>query len=222
VVITVVGVLGGLGLATGPLRRWMGGFLVTIAHEGGHAVAAVLCNHGRVTRIELFSHAGARRVGNSGLAYTRTFGRPAHVLVAAAGYPAPAALGLAVLALQHTGHGRGALAALVASLAVMLALVRNLFGVFLVFTVGAVLYLVLLTGPPAVQAAAVGVLAWTLLFGSVHDAVNLLRFGGGTHSDSANLAAMTGAKAEAWAALFALLTVAATGYAGWLTVTTWT
>ncbi len=100
-------------------------------------------------------------------------------------------LGLAVLALLHTGHGRGALAALVASLCVMLALVRNVFGVFLVLTVGAVLYLVFMTAPEPVQTMAVGVFAWTLLFGAVRQAVGLLRFGGGTHSDIEHLEAIT-------------------------------
>lgn len=220
-VTALLALAGGVALNTQPLRRWVGDYLVTVVHEGGHAVAALLCDHGRVSRIELFTHAGARRRGNSGLTYTQTFGRPARVLVSAAGYPAPAALGLAVLALLHTGHGKGALAALVGSLAVMLFVIRTVFGAFLVLIVGAALYLTFLYGPTSVQAMVVGVFAWTLLFGSVHDAVGLLRFGGGTYSDATNLAAITRATAEGWAALFVLLTVAATGYAGWLTLTAW-
>jgi hypothetical protein len=50
--------------------------------------------------------------------------------------------------------------------------------------------------------------------------VNVFRAGGGGDAD--DLAAITGVSPRAWSALFVLATAAATGYAGWLTLTTWT
>lgn len=182
-------------------------------------MATVLCSQGRVSGIQLHSSARAAQTGYRGVTYTRVH-RRYWAWVYVAGYPAPAALGLAVLALLYHEHGKGALAALVASLTVMLFLVRNIFGAFLLFAVGAALYVVFLRGSATFQAAAVGVLAWTLLFGGTRSALKVLR-ARGQYGDAADLATTTGAPAELWAVLFVLLTTVPTGLAGWLTVTSW-
>jgi hypothetical protein len=220
IVTALLAILGGLGLTLGWAWRWVGDHLVTMTHEGGHAAVALLSNHGRVGGIELHTHIRARRTGQAGVTHTATT-RKAMPWVAAAGYPAPAALGLSVLALLHSGHGKGALAALVGSLALMLVLVRTLFGAFLVFTVGAALYLAFLYGgPEPVQGLVLGTFAWALLFGAVRDAVAVL-FMDGDGGDAAGLAAITALPARAWSTLFVLLTAGAAAYALWLTVTAW-
>jgi hypothetical protein len=211
---------GGVMLNTGPGYRWIGYRLMLIVHEGGHAVATVLSNHGRVSGIELHTSANSARLGYGGITHSVVYGSRASVFVSAAGYPAPAVLGLTVLALAHHQHTKGALAALVASLTVMLFLIRNLFGAFLVFLVGAVLYLVFLNGSTAVQTVVVGAFGWTLLLSATLETGKLLRQGT-TTGDVGDLAVLTGVRPAAWSALFLVLTASATGYALWQTFATW-
>jgi hypothetical protein len=213
----LIAILGGLGLVTRPLRRWVGDYLVTIAHEGGHAVATMLCS-GRVLGIRLHTQISADRTGVAGVTHSRTGGR-ARVLVGLAGYPAPAAIGLATLALLHADHTRGALATMVFSLAVMLIFIRNVFGALLLLTVGTGLYVAFLYGSTTVQGSVVGIIAWALLFGATRDTVEAFRSNSG---DAAGLSAITRVPAKLWSTLFVLATAAATVYAGWLTLTTWT
>jgi hypothetical protein len=213
----LIAILGGLALTTGPLRRWTGDYLVTIAHEAGHAAATILCS-GRVLGIRLHTHVRAGRTGISGVTDTRT-SHKARIPVGLAGYPAPAAIGLITLALLHGDHTRGALAVMAAAVIIMLILIRNLFGAVLLLTVGTTLYLALFYASPPVQTAVVGVVAWTLLFGATRDAVEAFRSGSG---DATNLSTITGAPPRLWSTLFVVLTAAATSYAGYLTLTTWT
>jgi hypothetical protein len=208
---------GGLVLTIGPARRWVGDYLVTIAHEAGHAVVTLLCS-GRVLGIRLHTRSYAGRTGIAGYTQTRTSQR-ARVPIGLAGYPTPAAIGLATLALVHAEHTRGALVTMVAALAVMLILIRNVFGAVLLLGVGAALTLAYLYGTPDVQAGVVGVLAWALLFGTTRDTLRAFRTGSG---DAAGIGALTRTPTALWSTLFVLTTTAATAYACYLTVTTWT
>lgn len=212
----LIAILGGLALATGPLWRWLGGYLVTIAHEAGHAVVTVLCS-GRVVGIRLHTRGGAVRSGYAGITYARTSVR-ARIPVGLAGYPAPAAVGLLTLALLHANHTRGALAAMVAALFVMLVLIRNAFGAVLLLAVGGALYAAILYGTPTAHANVAGVISWALLFGTTRDTLSTFRNGSG---DAANLAALTNVPTKVWSSLFVLATVGATGFAAWLTLDAW-
>jgi peptidase M50B-like protein len=211
-----IAIAGGLALTVGPLRRWLGEYLVTIAHEAGHAVMTVLCS-GRVLGIRLHTYAAANRTGVAGLTHSRTSLR-ARIPVGLAGYPAPAAIGLATLALLHTGHTRGALAAAVVAVLVMLVLIRNAFGALLLVAVGAGLYAAYVYAEDDLRAAVVGVLAWTLLLGTTRDTLRTFRSGSG---DAAALGAATRIPTVVWSTLFVLLTAGATGFAAWLTLTRW-
>jgi hypothetical protein len=180
-------------------------------------VVTALCS-GRVVGIRLNTRSRASRTGLAGLTHSRTTHR-ARVLVGLAGYPAPAAIGLATLALLHAEHTRGALIVLVVALAVMLVFIRNVFGAVLLLAVGAGLSAAFLYGSAQVQHSVVGIVGWALLFGATRDAAEAFRSGSG---DAAGLSALTGAPTRLWSTLFVLLTAAATAYAAWLTITTWT
>ena len=92
--------------------------LVTITHEGAHAVVALLVGR-RLRGIRLHSD-------TSGL--TVSSGRPSGpgmVAMLVAGYLGPAVVGLAAEALLLRGHALGLLWALVTLLALMLEQIRN-------------------------------------------------------------------------------------------------
>src|SRR4051794_3931173 len=94
--------------------------LVTIAHEGGHALAAVLTGR-RLTGIQLPSD-------TSGLTLTRGRPRgPGMVLTAAAGYITPSLLGLGVAGLLGAGKITLLLWIAIVLLAAMLVMIRNAF-----------------------------------------------------------------------------------------------
>jgi Peptidase M50B-like len=212
----VIAVLGGLVLTFGPPHRWVGDYLVTIAHEGGHAVAVVLCS-GRVTAIRLHTRGSASRTGIAGLTEWRV-GRRARWLVTLAGYPAPAAIGLGTLLLLHADRTRAALGLMICCLVVMLALIRNAFGAFLLVMVGALLCVAFAYGSAEVQTGVAGVVAWALLLGATRDALAAFPRSSG---DASGMYELTGVPAKVWSLLFLLATAAATGCATWLTVSAW-
>lgn len=203
---------GALALTVTPLWRLLGTHLDTVAHEAGHALVAGLTS-GRVDAV---------RIDPDGGGVTHWTDRTgAGVPVGLAGYPAPSAVGLGALALLHADRVLGALMLMFAALVVMLALVRNPFGIGVVLAAGAILCLSVLYGSAAGQALVVGVLAWTLLIGSVRSALGLFPVRRGDRSDAHALAAVTLIPATLWAGLFVLLTTAAAAYAGWLTLHGW-
>jgi hypothetical protein len=108
--------------------------LVTVWHEGGHAVAATLTGRS-LEGIRLHSD-------TSGVTVTR--GKPTGagmIITLLAGYPAASVVGLAAAAVAGTGHAIGMLWLLVGLLALMLLKIRNLHGALVVLAVGAVLAL---------------------------------------------------------------------------------
>ena len=205
-------------VAVRPVRA-VTGHLSTAAHEGGHALVALLLGY-RVDGIRL--HAD-----QSGL--TRHFGRDrgvGRVAVAAAGYPAPSLLGLGGAALL--AHGVDPLAPLLAGLAViggLLVLVRNLFGALVLVGLGAVFVLLTYRADPAVQRVAAYTLTWFLLLSGLRDVTVLraVRRTGSQQSDADQLHRLTRVPGVLWELVFALVAVGCLVLAGyWLLPAGWT
>jgi hypothetical protein len=179
--------------------------VVTIAHEGGHALAALLTGR-RLTGIRLHSD-------TSGVTVSRGKPRgPGMVLTAAAGYPTPALLGLAAAGLLAFDRLTALLWILIALLAGMLIMIRNLYGVLTVVVTGAILFGVSWFAPPWAQSVFAYFAAWLLLFAGLRPVIELQRLrrqGRAPDSDADQLARLTGVPALVWVGLFGLIAVLA-------------
>jgi Peptidase M50B-like len=186
--------------------------VITIAHEAGHAVAALVTGR-RLVGIRLHSD-------TSGL--TLTVGRPdgpGMVTTLLAGYLSPSLLGLLGGLVLADGLVTIALWIAVALLLAMLALVRNVHGVGLVLGTGTAIGLVAWYAPAWAQAAFGLVGSWFLLIGAVRPVLELgqqHRAGRAWNSDADQLARLTPLPAQLWIGLLALVTVAALVLGSWL------
>ena len=200
--------------------------VITIAHEGGHALVAVLSGR-RLEGIRLHSD-------TSGLTVSR--GKPTGVgmiLTAASGYTAPPLLGLGGAALLAAGHITMFLWLATALLVLMLVMIRNAYGVLTVLLTGGGFLLVSWLAGPQVQAAFAYAVVWFLLLGGVRPAFELqarrrrsgLRtsFGNGGlasgagDSDADQLSRLTHVPALLWFLLFHAVSVCSLlGGGSWL------
>ena len=209
----VIGLTGLLAMAVVlDTRSWrLAGKVITIAHEGGHALVSVLSGR-RLDGIRL--HADS-----SGVTYSR--GRrngPGLVLTAAAGYVMPSLLGAGAAWLLAARHLTAMLwLALVLLVATFLA-VRNLFGAMAVLVTAGGVFVVSYYATAVVQAGFAYLAAWFLLFGGVRPVLELARGSLGSSgrrqrwargSDADQLARLTGAPAGLWVTLFMLVSLAA-------------
>ncbi|MEU4796006.1 M50 family metallopeptidase [Streptomyces sp. NPDC023327] len=171
---------------------------VTIAHEGGHGLVALLTGR-RLDGIRLHSD-------TSGLTVSR--GRPTGlgmILTAAAGYTAPPLLGLGGAALLSSGRITALLWIATALLVVMLVMIRNAYGALTVLLTGGTFLLVSWLADTDVQAAFAYAVVWFLLLGGVRPAFELQakrRHGGAGDSDADQLARLTHVPAGMWLFLF--------------------
>ncbi|MEU2779197.1 M50 family metallopeptidase [Streptomyces sp. NPDC007162] len=171
---------------------------VTIAHEGGHGLVALLTGR-QLTGIRLHSD-------TSGLTLSR--GKPhgiGMILTAAAGYTAPPLLGLGGAALLGGGRITLLLWVATALLVVMLVMIRNAYGVLTVFLTGGTFLLVSWLAGPQVQAAFAYAVVWFLLLGGVRPAFELQAKrsrGGAGDSDADQLSRLTHLPAAMWLFLF--------------------
>lgn len=183
---------------------------VTIAHEGGHAVAALITGR-RLSGIRL--HADTSGV-------TVSYGKPygfGMVLTASAGYIAPSLFGLGGAALLGLGHVTALLWVCVGLLALMLLMLRNFYGLISVLITGVIAFVVSWYADARVQAGFAYLAVWFLLFGGVRPVAELhrsrrrgLRRGlRPPTSDADQLARLTGVPGGVWVALFGLVAVAA-------------
>jgi len=187
--------------------------VVTIAHEGGHALMALLTGR-RVSSV---------RVLRSTAGVTVSEGNPAGpgiVLTAAAGYLTPPLLGLGAAALLVTGHLAGMLILSLAMLAALATAVRNAYGLLAVLVTGAAVALVLWRASLLAGYAFGYTLTWFLLFGSVRPVVELRRSRrrrAPGRSDADQLAVLTGVPAWLWVGVFGMVALAALVIGGfWL------
>ncbi|WP_240157381.1 M50 family metallopeptidase [Pseudonocardia broussonetiae] len=186
--------------------------VVTIAHEGGHAIVAVLAGRG-LTGIRLHADTSGLTVSTGAAA------GPGLVLTFLGGYPAPSLLGLGGAVLVAADHAEWALWTALVLLAATLVHVRNLFGVIAVVATGALVAAVSFYGSPRLQDGFAAALCWFLLLGGLR-AVRELQRGRrrGHHgsSDADVLARLTGVAGGMWAALFWLIAGVAVITAAWV------
>lgn len=177
--------------------------VVTIAHEAGHSVVAVLTGR-RLTGIRLHSD-------TSGLTLSKGRPRgPGMVLMLMAGYSGPALLGLGAAALLAQGRAVGLVWGLLVVLAAMLLLIRNLFGLWVVLVSGAALVAVT-WAPPTAQSAVAYTLTWFWLLAAPRTVLELAgtRRRGPRTSDADQLAAVTHVPVVLWVGVLLLVTLAA-------------
>ena len=212
--VLATGVAAALAVVVDGLWRWARG-VVTIAHEAGHAVAALLTGR-RLTGIRLHSD-------TSGL--TLSTGRPrgpGMIVTAAAGYVSPSLVGLAGVALLALDRVTVMLWASAALLVAMLVMVRNWYGALSLTVTGGVVVGISLYTSAEVQAAFAYAMTWFLLLGAVRPVAELRaqrRYQPGAPTDADILAHLTRVPGTVWVVLFGLATVAALGAGGWLLLT---
>ncbi|SCG74918.1 Peptidase M50B-like [Micromonospora echinaurantiaca] len=174
---------------------------VTIAHEGGHALAALLTGR-RLRGIRLHSD-------TSGL--TLSAGRPTGpgmILTLLAGYLAPPLVGLAGAWLLGGNRITLLLWVAVALLLAMLVMIRNVFGVLSLLVTGGIVLAVSWYASPEVQAVFAYTGVWFLLLGGVRPVLELQRLRGRgrmPESDADQLAGITPLPAFFWVTVFALV-----------------
>ena len=182
-----------LGAALHTVAPGPSGRLVTVAHEGGHALAAVLTRR-RVLRV---------RIHADGSGDTRHYGRPGSpgsTITAFAGYPFPGLLGAALIAAAASGSARLWAAAAAAALLAMLLRTGNLHGWLAVGGACAGLLLALWYLPVAALALLLAGLGALLLVGAVRSllAERRLRRSGERGTDVAKLASGGRVPAAVW------------------------
>lgn len=175
--------------------------LVTICHEAGHALVAVLAGR-RLSGIRVHSD-------TSGLTVSRGRPRgPGMVATLLAGYPAPAVVGLGLAVLAGTGHAAAVLWLLVLLGVVMLVWVRNLYGALVVVLAAGAVGAVTWYAPPAILGWVATGLAWLFLWAGPRPVLELMAHHS-PGSDAAQLAALTRVPKFAWSLLWLVLTAAA-------------
>lgn len=201
-----------LAVAVDGLWRWSRN-LVTIVHEAGHAVTAVLTGR-RLTGIRLHSD-------TSGL--TLSTGRPSGpgmVATAAAGYLAPSLAGLIGVVLLAFDQVTVMLWAATGLLLAMLVMVRNAYGALSLVLTGAIVVAVSLLAGADVQAGFAYAVTWFLLLAAVRPVGELWRERrrrrGQGRTDADQLARLTRVPAGVWVGFFGLGTLAALAAGGWV------
>jgi len=178
------------------------GKVITIAHEGGHALVSLLSGR-RLEGIRL--HADS-----SGVTYSRGRRRgPGLVLTSSAGYVTPSLLGVGAAGLLATRHQAALLWLALLLLAATFLAVRNAFGALAVLATAAGVFVVSYFASAAVQAGFAYLAAWFLLLGGMRPVLEL------THrrrrsprsglSDADQLARLTGVSRNVWVAAFLLV-----------------
>jgi hypothetical protein len=179
--------------------------VVTIAHEGAHALVAVLAGR-RLSGIRLHSD-------TSGL--TVSAGRPTGlgmVLTCFAGYVGPGLFGLGAAALLAAGYAVGLLWALLALLTLLLVQIRNWYGLWSVLVTGGLLSAATWWLSPEAQLAVAATATWFLLLAAPRAVLELQavrRRRGSPHSDADQLAGLTRIPALVWVGAFLVVDVGA-------------
>jgi hypothetical protein len=187
--------------------------VVTITHEGGHALVALLAGRS-VDNIKLHSD-------TSGVTVSR--GKPyglGMVLTTLAGYPAPSLLGLGFAALLGTQRITLMLWVAIVLLAGLLLKIRNVYGVFSVCGTGALIFALSWFGSAALQGACAYFGTWFLLIGGVRPVLELRRSRKREPgSDADQLARLTHVPGLIWVLLFGGVGLAALAVGGEMMVT---
>ncbi|WP_086820794.1 M50 family metallopeptidase [Allokutzneria sp. NRRL B-24872] len=181
--------------------------IITIVHEAGHALIAVLVGR-RLSGIRLHSD-------TSGVTVSR--GRPTGpgmVFTSLAGYIAPSLVGLGFAALLGSSRITLLLWVCTAVLLLMLIMVRNAYGALVLLVTGGALVSVSLLTTSGVQAAFAYLITWFLLLGGVRPVSELQRKrsrGRARDSDADQLARLTSTPAITWVLVFFVVTLGSLG-----------
>jgi hypothetical protein len=177
--------------------------VVTIAHEGGHAFAALATGR-QLQGIRLHSD-------TSGLTLSR--GKPTGlgmILTLLAGYITPPLLGFVGALFLAAGHITALLWVTILLLLGMLVMIRNLYGAASVIVTGGVIFLVSWFASPVVQGAFAYVAVWFLLLSGTRPVIELQsmrRRGQAPESDADQLARLTGLPGLGWVVFFVVIAV---------------
>ncbi len=185
--------------------------VITIVHEAGHALTAILVGR-RLQAIRLHSD-------TSGLTVSRgkPYG-PGMVCTTLAGYLAPSVLGLVFATLLKAGLITGLLVVCALLLIGVLIMIRNLYGAVTLLVACAVVAAVSLLAAKNVQEFAAHLITWFLLLGAIRPIAELIRKRRRIRtSDPDQLARLTSTPAIFWIGSFALISTGALILAGgWL------
>jgi hypothetical protein len=186
---------------------------ITIAHEGGHALVALLTGRKlRGIRLEF---------DTSGL--TLSAGRPTGpgmMFTLLAGYIAPSLVGLGGAWLLGGNRITLLLWVAVVLLLLMLINIRNVFGAVSVLVTGAIVFAVSWYATPQVQAAFAYVGVWFLLIGGVRPVFELQKLRS-RESDADQLAGVTHVPALFWVGVFLAVDLAALVIGGFMLAGQW-
>ncbi|EIV93360.1 M50 family metallopeptidase [Frankia sp. QA3] len=174
--------------------------VITIAHEGGHALAAVASGR-RLAGVRLHSDTSGVTVSSG-----RPTG-PGVIATVAAGYPTPSLIGLGAAALLATGRTSLVLQLCVAMLLAMLVVIRNGFGAMSLLVSTAAILAVSWFAPPTARAGFAAYVACFLLLGALRPVVEVQRQRRrrrARDSDPDQLARLTGLPPGFWVGLFGL------------------
>lgn len=217
--IILLGTLAGAVILTGQAFSWrLLRHVVTIAHEGGHALAA-LASGRTLSGVRLHSDTSGVTVSSG-----RRSG-PGMILTAAAGYPAPCLIGAGFAVLIAADRITVMLWATIVLLAVLLTQIRNAFGLLSVAGTAALILLVIFRGSPHLQLGFACALTWLLLVGGGRAVLELqhtrrtqVRAGGGSYltSDADQLARLTHLPGLVWVGVFLVVAAATLGGSGWM------
>jgi len=183
----------------------LAGKVITVAHEGGHALVSLMSGR-QLEGIRL--HADSSGV-------TRSRGKrtgPGLVATAAAGYISPSVLGAGAAWLLDARHVTGMLWLTFALLVATLLVTRNAFGVLAVLASAGGVLAVALFASVVIQAGFAYSSAWFLLFGGLRPVLELPRRqvkGRAGLSDADHLFRLTRIPTGLWVALFHLVSLAA-------------
>lgn len=148
-----------IGLAVYPLTWKVIGYPVTLVHELGHAVAALVVGyrlHGITVKGDMSGATAVSGIGPLRMLWTFWWG-----------YPAPAVLGAGLLWSAASGWSHVALGFLVAGMLLIFVYSRSALTFLVVLLTGAVLGLIGWYGADLARNAIVFGFAWLLLVGSV-------------------------------------------------------
>lgn len=181
--------------------------VITITHEGGHALAAVLTGR-RLQGIRLHSD-------TSGLTVAK--GKPrglGMIVTLAAGYLTPSLLGLGAAVLLGLGYVTALLWTALVLLLAVLVMIRNWYGLLAVTVTAALIYFVTRYAAAQTQEVVAYLAVWFLLLGGVKPVweVARRRRGGQRRSDPDQLARVTGVPAVVWILLIGLINIGCLAY----------
>jgi hypothetical protein len=181
---------------------------ITIAHEGGHALVAVVCGR-RLQSIRLHND-------TSGLTVTKGKPRgPGMVMTLMIGYVAPSLLGVAGAFALAEHRIRLMLWVAIFLLVVMLVMIRNVYGIIAILITGGVVFAISWYASAQVQAAFAYTAVWFLLIGGVRPIFELAgqrRRGKARDSDADQLGALTHVPGGLWLSFFALVALVALAF----------